>query len=393
MKRLLIITEIIAPYRIPVFNALSENAGIDLHVIFLSETDPSLRHWRIYKDEIRFHYQVLPSLRLRMGRRSILVNRGLKKALAQFSPQTIICGGYNYLASWAAARWARRQGIPFLLWTESTVRDSRGGHVVTEWIKQKFVNSCDGFVVPGRSSFEYLKQLRVPENLIYTAPNAVDNDFFARASQHVKSEDAVYRASHNLPERFILCVGRLVPEKGIFDLLTAYAELNSEVRSAVALVFAGNGSAENDLTAQAAKIVQGRIIVLGFCQREELAALYGLAEVLVFPTHSDPWGLVVNEAMACGLPVVCSKVAGCAADLVQDGWNGRTVPPRELAQLSAAVESLLRDNDVRSSMSAKSRERIRMFSPEHCAQGLATAALAVTARGFAMQSNNRNHLA
>ena len=393
MKRLLIITEIIAPYRIPVFNALSENAGIDLHVIFLSETDPSLRHWRIYKDEIRFHYQVLPSLRLRMGTRSILVNRGLKKALAQFSPQTIICGGYNYLASWAAARWARRQGIPFLLWTESTVRDSRGGHVVTERLKQKFVNSCDGFVVPGRSSFEYLKQFRVPENLIYTAPNAVDNDFFARASQHVKSKDTAYRASHNLPERFILCVGRLVPEKGIFDLLTAYSELSPEVRSAVALVFAGNGSAENDLTAQAAKTVQGRIIVLGFCQREELAALYGLAEVLVFPTHSDPWGLVVNEAMACGLPVVCSNVAGCADDLVLDGLNGRTVPPHKVAQLSADVESLLRDNDVRSSMSAKSLERIRMFSPEHCAQGLATAALAVTARGFAMQSNNRNHLA
>ncbi len=77
-------------------------------------------------------------------------------------------------------------------------------------------------------------------------------------------------------------------------------------------------------------IIPGAVCFPGFAQREDLAGLYALAEALVLPTHSDPWGLVVNEAMACGLPIIVSSVAGCAADLVEDGWNGYVVPPRDV---------------------------------------------------------------
>src|SRR5439155_6627610 len=87
-------------------------------------------------------------------------------------------------------------------------------------------------------------------------------------------------------------------------------------------------SAKNELMKRASHIRPGVVHCVGFMHREELAAFYGLAEAVILPTYSDTWGLVINEAMACGLPVISSSVAGCAADLVQEAWNGFIVPPR-----------------------------------------------------------------
>ena len=125
---------------------------------------------------------------------------------------------------------------------------------------------------------------------------------------------------------------------------------------------------------QSKRISPGFICFPGFAQREDLAGLYALAETLVLPTHSDPWGLVVNEAMACGVPIIVSSVAGCSADLVEDGWNGYVVPPRDSEKLSVAIDSLVRQAELKGQMSARSLERIRKYSPEACADGLAAAA-------------------
>jgi len=125
IPKLVILTEIIAPYRIPVFNALAQRPEIDLHVVFLSENDPTLRQWRIYKDEIRFQYDVLPSWRRRLGGYNVLLNRGVHSALTRIKPDIVLCGGYNYLASWQAAYWARVHRVPLLLWSESTAFDQR----------------------------------------------------------------------------------------------------------------------------------------------------------------------------------------------------------------------------------------------------------------------------
>jgi len=122
-RRVVIITEIIAPYRIPVFNALARQDGIHLHVIFLSRTDASMRQWRVYEDEIKFSYEVLPSWRKRIGKYNLLLNQNVVTALRNAGPDVIVCGGYNYLASWQAMHWANRNGVQFLLWSESTARD------------------------------------------------------------------------------------------------------------------------------------------------------------------------------------------------------------------------------------------------------------------------------
>jgi len=374
-RRVVIITELIAPYRIPVFNALARRQGIDLHVIFLSENDCTQRQWQVYKDEIRFSCQVLSSWRRRLGRQIFLLNWGVERALRQACPDFIVCGGYNYAASWQSMSWARRNGVAFSVWCESTSADLRKAYRLIEFCKKQFLRRCDAFVVPGKSSFNYLRDCGIPQELIFTAPNAVDTDLFANRAEVIRQTPATYREALRLPQRFFLYAGRLVREKGIFDLLDAYGALQPELRKNVGLVFVGDGPERSALRERAAATNPGSIHVVGFAQREELAAYYALADVFVFPTHTDPWGLVVNEAMACGLPIIASQAAGCVVDLVANGRNGRIVSVGNVQELAGAMADLALDTGLRALMGRRSRERIEQFSPEAWAAGMADAVM------------------
>jgi 1,2-diacylglycerol 3-alpha-glucosyltransferase len=379
IPKLVILTEIIAPYRIPVFNALARRKEVDLHVLFLSENDPSLRQWQVYKDEIEFQYRVLPSWRRRLGRYNVLFNRGLSSALNQIKPDAVLCGGYNYLASWQAAYWARVHRVPLLLWSESTALDGRSRHFLVELFKRRFLSLCSAFVVAGQSSLRYLKDFGIAEERVFTAPNAVDTPLFAALATKARRCDSQVRARRVLPPRYFLCVGRLVRAKGVFDLLDAYAQLNAEIRAQVGLVFVGDGADRPGLMRRASQIAPGTIQIAGFVHRENLPEFYALSDALIFPTLSDPWGLVVNEAMSCSLPVIATDVAGCAPDLVQDGWNGFIVSPEAPSQLAVAMSRLASDSELRLQMGARSRERIEANSPNAWAEGLVKAMESVSA--------------
>jgi glycosyltransferase involved in cell wall biosynthesis len=373
IPRLVIVTEIIAPYRIPVFNALARRNELELRVIFLSENDLSLRQWEVYKDEIHFPYDVLPSWRWRPRGYNVLINRGVSAALNKINPNIVMCGGYNYLASWQCAYWARHHRVPLLLWSESTAVDQRSGLHFVEWMKSRFLSMCAAFVVPGKSSFDYLNSLGISDQRIFTAPNAVDVDLFASLAEQSRSEETLLRERLSLPSRYFLYVGRLVRAKGIFDLVDAYASLDNDIRAKSGLVFVGDGPDRRELQQRTAPIKPGVIKFEGFVQREGLPNFYALADALVFPTHSDPWGLVVNEAMSCGLPAIVSNVAGCAADLVQEGLTGLLTTPGNVSQLAAAMAYLAEDSNLRHEMASRSRERIRTFSPAAWAGGLVKA--------------------
>ena len=125
---------------------------------------------------------------------------------------------------------------------------------------------------------------------------------------------------------------------------------------------------------RAAAARPGSVVFPGFAQRDQLAAFYALAEALVFPTLSDPWGLVVNEAMACGLPIIATDVAGCTADLVRNGENGFVIPTANVGKLAEAMAAIAHDPQLASRMGERSATLIESFSPERCAAGLATAA-------------------
>lgn len=380
-RRLVILTEIISPYRIPLFNDLASRGEVTLHVIFLAETDPHLRQWNVYKDEIRFSYEVLPSWRKRVGRYNFLLNRGVERALSAAATDVILCGGYSYFASWQALLWARTHNIPFLLWSESNLQDARRGHALVEFLKDEFLHRCSGFVVPGVSARQYLESRKVETENIFIAPNAVDNRLFARVATDARTNASQLRAKLGLPERYVLFVGRLVREKGVFDLLAAYGELDATLRREIGLVFVGDGSARAELRERARAITPGQIVFAGFAQREQLGVFYGLAEVLVLPTYSDTWGLVVNEAMACGLAVIVSRAAGCAADLVREKWNGIVIAPADGNGIAAALEHLLHHPEVCARMGANSLQHIFHYSPEQWSSGIEQA-IAHTGRAF-----------
>jgi glycosyltransferase involved in cell wall biosynthesis len=123
-------------------------------------------------------------------------------------------------------------------------------------------------------------------------------------------------------------------------------------------------------------VESGTVRFAGFVQKDDLPSIYALADTLVFPTHSDTWGFVVNEAMACGRPVIATNVAGCVADLIEDEWNGKVVPVRDASALAAAMEYLAMRNDLRSVMGSRGAQRIAGYSPEACATGIAQAVTA-----------------
>jgi len=371
-RRVVILTEIIAPYRIPVFNALAARAEVELHVIFLAETDPGLRQWQVYSDEIRFSYEVLKSYRLRVGRFNLLPTRGVSAALRACNPEVIVCGGYNYLALWQAQRWALRRGVRFLLWSESNALDARQNFPWVEAAKRTFIQSCDGYVVPGASAAEYLKSFGVAPERISVASNAVDVERFSNGAEQARRDPGL-RQRLGLPRRYLLYVGRFVRAKGVLDLLAAYATLPEGIRRDVGLVLVGDGEEREELIRCSRNIFPGEVLFPGFLQRDELSAYYALAEALVFPTHSDPWGLVVNEAMACGLPVIVTDVAGCVAGLVRDGENGYVVGASDAEGLSQAMERLLSAPDLQKQMGHRSREISSRFTPQAWADGLVRA--------------------
>lgn len=376
-RRLVIITEIISPYRIPLFNALTRRGDVDFHVLFLAETDPELRQWKVYKEEIRFSYQVLRSWRKRIGNHNVLLNAGVVRALEDARAEVILCGGYNYVASWQSLFWARLRGIPFFLWSESGVRDLRTGRPIVEFLKAEFLRQCNGFVVPGRSAREYLRSLKIREEIIFTAVNAVDNDLFANGGDYAHANERRLREELGLPPRYFLFVGRLVSEKGVFELLSAYAKLEKSLREKVGLVFVGDGSCRQMLEQQASQVAPGTIKFIGFAQREQLPTYYALAKMLILPTYTETWGLVVNEAMACGLPIVLSQAAGCAADLVTDNWNGLVVPARNELPLTSAMRTLAIDSKLRTELGSNSRQRIAEYTPQKWSEGVARMITAV----------------
>jgi glycosyltransferase involved in cell wall biosynthesis len=309
-----------------------------------------------------------------LGKFNFLLNTGVASALLRARPDVLLCGGYNYVACWQASAWARRRRIPVLLWSESTIHDQRRRRALVEFLKRRFRTRCTAYIAAGQSSREYLVHLGAREDRIFTAPDAVDVDHYATSAERARSQAEEIRARYGLPRHYILFVGRLVKEKGVFDLLSAYSALDGKDRSQVGLVFAGDGCARSLLMEQAKVINPGCVRFCGFVHREQLPGLYALAEALVFPTHSDTWGMVVNEAMSCGLPIVASSVAGCLPDLVADGDNGFIVPPNDIQSLTSAMARVIQNRELAIQMGNRSACRIRDFTPESCAQGLAAAA-------------------
>lgn len=348
-RRVALLTEIPAPYRIPLFNALAER--VDLRVLFLAGSNPD-RPYRLHEEEHRFASEVLPGFDVTVGGRWLVLNRGVARRIRDVD--AVVVGGWNQPAFWAAIGVARLRKIPAVAWVESTERDARPGS--TARTKRAFARACSSLVVPGSAAESYVRTVD-PDARVVVAPNAVDGPLFA---SRLADRDAL-RARHGLDRCCVLYVGRLAREKGVDVLLHATADLDATV------VLAGAGPEEERLRALAPRGTR----FLGHVDRDELPALYAAADVLVLPSLSEPWGMPLNEGAAAGLPLVATDAVGAAWDLVDDGVNGFRVPAADAAALHDALERLIADGDLRRSAGARSRELAASFTPEAWADAVA----------------------
>jgi glycosyltransferase involved in cell wall biosynthesis len=345
-RRIALLTEIPAPYRIPLFNALASSPGMKLRVLFLAQRDPR-REYAVYDREFSFDRSVLRGVGTQLRGRWIMFNRGTQRELDLFDPDIVLLGGWNQPAFWSGLRWARHHNRPVVLWVESTLHDERSGSVVLERLKRRAVAAASGFLVPGRAAREYVESLGVPDERIVIAPNAVDLTIFGQEPKRNDREDCTF-----------LYVGRLAPEKGIDVLLDAFDKVPGT------LLLAGSGPQEVELRERA----NGRVRFLGQLPREELPALYASADCFVLPSRSEPWGMVLNEAAAAGLPLVATEATGGAYDLIEEGVNGYRVPVDDPAALSAALRRVAESAEWRLAAGVRSRKLTQGYTGEAWAE-------------------------
>jgi len=348
--RLALLTEIPAPYRTPLFNALAER--VELRVLFLAEQDPRRGYYEQLREERRFDHRTLEGRQLRRGGRWVVLSRRVLRELRRFRPDAVAVGGWNQPAFWVALVYSRARRIPLLVWIESTDRDARSESRLLALARRAMVRGAAGAYVPGRASAAYARSLGV--DLVVTAPNAIDAEVFDRA--------AVDRAGRQTCT--FLYVGRLDPEKGVDTLLEAFADVDGR------LVLVGSGRDEARLRALAPEGVR----FAGSLDREGVVEEYARADVLVLPSRSEPWGMVLNEGAQAGLPLVATEEAGAAHDLVEDGENGFRVPAGDVAELRRALAQLAEDPKLRLRFGARSHELATQYTPEAWAAGVASAA-------------------
>lgn len=283
--------------------------------------------------------------------------------------------GWYLKAHWQAIRACRRCNVPVLVRGDSQLRTPRSAlkKAVKRQVYRVLLRQFDGFLTVGKRNREYLLHYGVSDRRLFFSPHFVDNAFFAAGAQQARARRSDLRAQWSCDDGsvVVLFVGKFLSLKRPTDIIRALALLNAERRETVA-VFVGAGGIEGEIQ-RAAQELNVRACFAGFRNQTELPAYYSAADVLVLPSASETWGLVVNEAMACGLPAIVSDAVGCAPDLIDEGNTGFTFPAGDVHALADVLRtfiSLLRQgHSFETALSQKMQE----YSVEAAAIGVTTA--------------------
>jgi glycosyltransferase involved in cell wall biosynthesis len=306
------------------------------------------------------------------GRRSRTLKRDVWRALDSISPDVLVVNGWGHLESRASLAWCRKRRRRAVLLSDSTYDDAP-----RVWYKELYkkwrVWGCRSAFVAGTPQASYAERLGIsPEHIFHPGSCVVDNAYWAARSAEARASAAELRGKYGLPERYFLCVARYVPKKNLPFLVQAYGRYREMAGADVFdLVLCGSGPEELKVREAVSALALGETVHLsGFRQIDVLPAFHGLASCFIMPSSgNEQWGLVVNEAMACGLPVLVSDKCGCAQDLVQEGVNGYTFDPRDEPGL-ADLMLRMHNADDRRAMGRESRRIIAGHSLEIGAENL-----------------------
>jgi len=342
-------------YQAPLFRALARR--LDLEVFFAHRQTAEQQGAAGFGVTFEWDVDLLEGYPSRF-----LANRARRPGVARFrdadTPEigaiirerrfdAFLVTGWHLLSYWQAIRACQRSGTPVLVRGDSHLGMPAGPlkRLVKQGLHRWLMRQFDGFLYVGQRNRAYLRHYGAPPERLFFVPHFVDNAWFAAESRVAAGERAGLRARLGLAdsERVVLLAARLVPFKRPEDVVRAVARVAAGRPPAggVRLVIAGSGPLEPALRELAGGL-RAPVVFAGFQNQTLMPAFYDLADLLVLSSDGrETWGLVVNEAMACGTPAVVADTVGCAPDLIEDGQTGAVAPVGDVAGLAAAIEALL----------------------------------------------------
>lgn len=374
-------------YFAPLYRRLAQEPSIDLTVYFCSPQGV-----QTYEDEgfgvsVRWDTPLLEGYKhkfLRNLRRTervagffSLVNPGLVTELWRNRYDALLVTGhmyFSYLLGILAAKatgtsvWMRSE--THLLLSRSRLKLALRGPVMRFFYRVL----CDRCLPIGTRNREFYVAHGVRQEYLFDVPYVVDNDYFIKATAPFKAPQGEARSELGLPadKSLILYASKLIPRKKPCDLLVAFRMLRERGIQAC-LVFVGSGELEQSLQAYVNQHRIPDVHFAGFQNQTDLPKFYAMADIFVLPSEDEPWGLVINEAMCAGVPIVASEEIGAVPDLVRHGYNGYTFPAGDVEQLATYLQKLISDKGIRKSMGEKSLEIIHSWDLDNSASGILAA--------------------
>jgi glycosyltransferase involved in cell wall biosynthesis len=369
-------------YQAPLFRALARRPEVDLTVLFCSDfgvqpsADPGFGKVIRYDVPLTegYAHRFLKNVSPRPGpaRFEGEVNLEIAPLLLRERFDALWVHGYAHATSWLAFAAARATSTPLLLRGESTLLYERTFvlRAAKRAVLTPLVRGAAACLYVGEENRRFYLHYGAREDRLFFAPYSVENGFFrARADAAAEAAQAIRARLGATPQRpLALFAGKLVARKRPRDFIDAAARIGE--RMVFALV--GEGEERAELESRA----PGHVHFIGFANQSEMPAWYAAADVLVLPSEYETWGLVVNEAMACGTPAVVSHLCGCARDLVREGESGLVFPCGDAAALAAALERFL-DPALRERCRRGAAEVVARYDVERTADGVVAALQAV----------------
>jgi 1,2-diacylglycerol 3-alpha-glucosyltransferase len=291
----------------------------------------------------------------------------LWRKLDELDPEVVLIPGYYTAPALAAAVWAKRRNRKAILMTETT----QGDHERVWWkeaAKSHLIRTLfDAAIAGGSRHVAYLGELKFPASRIGRFYDVVDNDFFRDGA--ARSRRTETPAQFQLPDRYFLYVGRLAPEKNLEALVRTFAAARNRGAQS-SLVLVGDGPLRRRLERQVEEAGLGPCVrFAGLKSTAEILPYYAFAHAFVLPSRQEPWGLVVNEALAAGLPVIVSNRCGCASDLVAHGMNGFIFDADHEEELTDSLWRVDRwGSQERAFAGRRSEELVSRYSPRNWAE-------------------------
>jgi glycosyltransferase involved in cell wall biosynthesis len=384
--RIAVVTSHPIQYATPLYAYLNRDPELDVTALFCSDFSLRGAKDKGFGQSVKWDVDLLDGYNVvflgdRAKTRTLagfwsLICPELIREIRKSQYDVVLVHGQQYAAYVLAFALAKLQGIPVM--TRGETHLGLDITPVRAQVRKRLLGlqyrSIDRFLAIGSANAEYYRALGVADERIFQVPYSVDNERFMKASSLSPEERAAYRERLGVRDArpILLYASKLMRRKHPDDLLRAAGILaNKKLEHHV--VVAGSGEMEAELRSLATELGVHNVTFTGFLNQSELPRLYGASDVFVLPSEDEPWGLIVNEVMCAGLPVVVGAGVGCVPDLVKVGVNGATCAAGNAASLAAALEPLIIDPELRSRMGAESRRIIADWGYEQCRQGIRAA--------------------